>query len=234
MDTILFLGFALAYLALLAWGVVLATRNGWWTPANFPLLVLAALVYDNLVLGLGSFIGEGDLLHGLNFARYVIHAMLTPVLVAWALHALRRAGFSWAQARWYQVVSIGAALALTVLEYFTEVRGLHLVPQEEYGVVSYGNAEPATGPPIMVLIVAFVLVVVGAMIWRRQGWVWLFVGAVVMTIGSAVQLPVESGAVTNAFELFLLTTIVATKAFQDRRASDPVSAQPGDARVATA
>ena len=48
------------------------------------------------------------------------------------------------------VVAIGAALALTVVEYFLEVRGLHLVPQEEYGVLSYGSAEPATGPPLMV------------------------------------------------------------------------------------
>lgn len=46
MDTVLFLGFALAYLALLIWGLGLAARHGWWTPANLPLLVVAALVYD--------------------------------------------------------------------------------------------------------------------------------------------------------------------------------------------
>lgn len=39
-----------------------------------------------------------------------------------------------------------------------------------------------------------------------------------MTIGSAVQLPIPSGAITNAFELFLLVTIMMTKAFQDREA----------------
>ena len=216
MDTVLFLGFALAYLALLIWGVALASRDRWWTPANLPLLVVAALVYDNLMLGTGRFIGEGPLLEGLNYARFVIHAAITPVLVAWALHTLRRAGFGWAHARWYQVVSIGAALALTVLEFFLEVRGLSLAPQEEYGVLSYGNVEPASGPPLMVLIVAFVLLVCGAMVWKRQGWPWLFVGALVMTIGSAVQLPVDSGAVTNAFELALLISILATKAFQDR------------------
>lgn len=69
----------------------------------------------------------------------------------------------------------------------------------------------------MVLIVAAVLIIVGAMVWKCQGWPWLFVGAVVMTIGSAIQLPVESNAITNAFELALLTSIMATKAFQDRR-----------------
>ena len=216
MDTILFLGFAAAYLALLVWGVRLAMRNGWWTPANLPLLVVAALVYDNLVLGLGSTIGHRPALEGLNHGRFWIHAAITPTLVAWALHTLRRAGFGWAQSRAYQVLSIGAALALTVVEYFLEVRGLHLVPQEEYGVLSYGSAEPATGPPLMVLVVAAFLVVAGALVWRKQKWPWLFVGAVVMTIGSGVQLPLPSGAITNAFELTLLVSIMATKAFQDR------------------
>lgn len=38
-----------------------------------------------------------------------------------------------------------------------------------------------------------------------------------MTIGSAVEIPIESSAATNAFELILLTSIVATIRFQDRR-----------------
>ena len=33
------------------------------------------------------------------------------------------------------------------------------MPNEEYRVLSYSNAEPPTGPPVMVLIVALVLIV---------------------------------------------------------------------------
>lgn len=80
-----------------------------------------------------------------------------------------------------------------MLEFFLEIRGLE--------------------------IVAAVLLVVGAMLWKKQKWPWLFVGAVIITIGSAVQLPLPSGAITNAFELILLISIIATKAFQDR--NDP-------------
>ena len=53
--------------------------------------MLAALVYDNLVIGAGRFIGDGPLLEGLNLARVWIHALVTSVLVARALHTLRRA-----------------------------------------------------------------------------------------------------------------------------------------------
>lgn len=218
MDTVLFCCFAAAYLVLLVWGVSLARRHGWPTPANLPLLVLAGLVYDNVVIATGRWIGDGALLHGLNLARFWIHAFVTPVLVAWGLHALRRSGVRWAQASWFQVLAIGSAVALMVLEYLTEVRGLQIAPKREYGVLSYSNTAPADGPPVMVLVVAAVLIAVGIALWRRQRWPWLLVGALVMTIGSAVQLPVASGAITNAFELLLLSSVVATKAFQDRRA----------------
>lgn len=70
----------------------------------------------------------------------------------------------------------------------------------------------------MVLFIAAALVVGGFLVWRRQGWPWFLVGALVMTVGSAVELPVESGAVTNAFELALLVSLLATKAHQDARA----------------
>ncbi|MDO5494539.1 MAG: phospholipid phosphatase [bacterium] len=216
MDPYIFLGFAAVYAGLLLWGIQMANWSGWWTPANIPLLVVAALVYDNLILGIGHVLGEGSLLHALSLGRYIIHALITPLLVAWALHTLRRAGFEWAQTRGFQIASIGAAVALTILEYFLEVRGLELVPQEEYGVLSYASSEPPSGPPIMVLIVALFLVVAGAMVWWKQKWPWLFIGAVIMTIGSAVEIPVESGAITNAFELVLLISILATKDFQDK------------------
>ncbi|GAB3706602.1 hypothetical protein [Mariniluteicoccus flavus] len=208
MDTALFLGFGLAYAALLAWGLMLAARHGWATPANLPLLVLAGLVYDNLLLGAGRWIGAGPALEGLNLARFWIHALVTPVLVAWALHALRRAGFAWARAGWFQSASIVAAVGLVVVEFLTEVRGLRLVAREEYGALSYTDARPASGPPIMVLVVALVLIIVGALLWKRVRWPWLFAGAVVMTIGSAVEIPVASGAATNAFELVLLVSVM--------------------------
>lgn len=98
MDSIIFLAFAVTYAGLLVWGIMLAARTGrWLTPANIPLLVIAALVYDNLIIGIGRWIGEGALLEGLNLARFWIHAAITPLLVAWALHAIRRAGFGWAR-----------------------------------------------------------------------------------------------------------------------------------------
>lgn len=216
MDTVLFFTFASAYLVLFGWGVFLAVRYGWATPANLPLLVVAGLVYDNTVIAAGRWIGEGAVLESLSFGRFWIHALVTPLLVVWSWHAIRRTGAAWARTRAAALVAVLFAVALVVLEIVTVIASLRIEPREEYGVLSYSNAEASGGPPLMVLFVAAALIVAGFLVWRRQRWIWLLVGAVIMTVGSAIPIPVESGAVTNAFELVLLTAILATKAHQDR------------------
>ncbi|WP_426186037.1 hypothetical protein [Microbacterium sp. TWP3-1-2b2] len=91
MDTFIFLGFAVAYLALLIWGISLVVARRRAVVSDLALLVVLGLVYDNTVIGLGTMIGEGAALEGLNSARYWMHALLTPLLVLVAWHVLIRA-----------------------------------------------------------------------------------------------------------------------------------------------
>jgi hypothetical protein len=216
MDLFLFWFYAVAYLALLVWGAVLAQRSGWATPANLPMLVVAGLVYDNTVLAAGQLIGEGPLLEGLSFARFWLHALLTPLLVVFAWYSMKRAGARWTLTTAAAAAAVLVAVALIILELATGVAGLSIAPSEEYGVLSYGNTETGGGPPLMVLLVSVVLLVAAFTVWRKQGWIWFLAGTVLMVAGSAVPIPVESGAVTNAFELILLTSIIATKHRQDQ------------------
>lgn len=39
------------------------------------------LFYDNLIIGVGSFIGEGGLLEILNAGRFYIHVLITPLKI---------------------------------------------------------------------------------------------------------------------------------------------------------
>lgn len=216
MDTILFFVYLAAYLVLLAWGIRLAGKHGWRSSSNVLLLVIAGLVYDNTVIATGRFVGEGALLEGLNAARFWLHAFLTPLLVVFAWNTLVRAGVGWART---QAAAIATAIltgGLILLEMFTEVIGLSLMAVREYGVLSYSSTGSAGGPPLMVLIVAAALIFAAVFVWRRQGWPWYLMGSVVMVVGSAVPIPIESGAVTNAFELLLLISLVAAKQHQDR------------------
>src|SRR5690554_223036 len=197
MDTVLFVTYAVSYSVLLVWGCALAARHGWLTPANLPLVVLAGLIYDNVVIASGLSIGEGPFLESLSHARFWIHAIVTPLLVVWAWHAARRTDVAWARSRVAAAAAWVIAAALVGLEYMTVLSGLRIEPVTEYGVLSYSNAETTGGPPLMVLFVAAALLVASVVIWKRQKWAWLFVGTMLMVIGSAVPIPVESGAGTN-------------------------------------
>lgn len=220
MDILLFALIAAGHLGLLCLGVVSAVRYGFWTPASIPLLVLVGLVYDNAVLAAGSAIGEGALLETLSGARYWIHAFVTPLLVVFAWHAAVRASRTAETARWLRhpgaaVAAVVVAVVLVGVE-LSHVVGLDLEVRREYDVLAYAD-DGSGGPPVMVLVVALALVVAGVAVGRWQGWWWLLAGAVAMTVGGGLPLPVPSAAATNVFELLLLASLVATRRHQDGR-----------------
>ena len=221
MDTVLFVGFAAAYALLFAWGTSLVIRRRRWVIADLALLVIAALIYDNAILGLGSFIGEGEALEGLNAMRYWLHAFITPllVLVSWSL--VRRTGVRWARQTWAIIGAVVITVALVVYEVIVGAASLRLVADHEYGILSYTDENAPDGPPMMVLVVAVMILVASVYVWKNQRWVWLCIATVLMIAGSAIPFDIPSGAATNAFELILLTGIVATIAFQDRLAARP-------------
>lgn len=211
MDTFLYFLYTFLYTALLIWGLYGIRKQELAKWSSVIYIVILPLIYDNLILATGKWIGEGELLESLNFSRFCLHALITPLLVMYSIGTLRESGIEWAKKKWLVIVGIIYTIGLMVLEFSIEVVGLEIEVVKEYGVVSYSNVEEATGPPIMVLLVTLILIVASAIVWKKTKWPLFFIGAVVMTIGSAVTIDIESGAVTNAFELFLIFTLIWTK-----------------------
>ena len=211
MDTFLYFLYTLLYTALLIWGLYGIRKQELAKWSSVIYIVILPLIYDNLILATGKWIGEGELLESLNFSRFCLHALITPLLVMYSIGTLRESGIEWAKKKWLVIVGIIYTIGLMVFEFSVEVVGLEIEVVKEYGVVSYSNVEEATGPPIMVLFVTLILIVASAIVWKKTKWPIFFIGAIVMTIGSAVPLNIESGAVTNAFELFLIFTLIWTK-----------------------
>lgn len=209
MDTILFSFFAAAYLILFSLAFYLFRKKRAISAALL-LPVIAGLVYDNAIIAAGRLIGESAALETMNAARFWLHAFFTPLLVFYAWAVLKQAGVRWAQTAWSRLAAIVLTGALVLLEWLTEVLGLSLQPRWEYGTLSYTNTDPSGGPPLMVLVVSAVLLAASIVVWRKLGWYWFFAGSLVMIAGSAVQLPVKSGAVTNFFELSLIGSLVLT------------------------
>jgi hypothetical protein len=216
MDTLLFFMYMVAYIALFTWGIFLAKNNRWITVANVVLLVVAGLLYDNAIVAVGRYIGEGSILKNLNIARFWLHAFFTPLLVLFAWNTLKRADVKWAQKALAKYGAVCVFLCLVILELFTETLGVKVEAKWEYGVLSYDSIEKSTSPPIMVIIVTAVLLLTSLIIWWKQKWIWFFIGTLMMTIGSAAPIPVKSGAIVNGFELVLIISLMATKYFQDQ------------------
>ncbi|MFD8098855.1 hypothetical protein ACFV24_04905 [Nocardia fluminea] len=145
-------------------------------------LVGLGIAYDSIVFGLGALIGEGALLHGLSVGRFVGHAVLTPLLVLWAVD---RVG---ADRRWRR-----AALVCTVLLVVWGVAGelahLTLVPRRFADTLRYSGENPAL--PIPALAATAVLLAAGVVLWRKEGLrfpVFGIVGLIVAS-GAAVACP---------------------------------------------
>ncbi|PQD95350.1 hypothetical protein CYL18_08655 [Pradoshia eiseniae] len=216
MDIWLYLMYALAYLALFIIMVRSMKRNGIASLSNVLILVILPLIYDNTILGVGSWIGEGQTLEVLNTARYWMHAIFTPLLIVFSLGILRRARVNWANTSAALWITVVYAFAAFMVELVTVLLNLSLEAEVKYGVLSYASTNSPSGPPIMILMVTLALLVSSIILWKRTGWFWMFIGVALMLVGSMVDIPVESAAITNAFELILLTSLVMTKLHQDR------------------
>ncbi len=213
MDAIIFSIFAVLYAALFIWSI----RSHKWMLSSVILLVVAALIYDNGIIAIGHLIGEGTTLEMLNSWRFWLHAFCTPMLILFSVAMMREAGIHWAQKKWVLIVGVIYTIIAIIVEYRETLADFSIEAKQEYGALSYSATEPASGPPLMILLVLAMLLLAGIMLWRKAKWPWMLIGTVIMTIGSAVPINIGSNAITNAFELILLFTLVWTKKKMDRR-----------------
>ena len=216
MDTFLYILFAFLYAGLLVLMLQSIKRSRIVILSNVLILVIIPLIYDNGILGIGKWIGKGDILESMSAARFIMHAIFTPLLILFSLDVLRRAGIEWSKKTAALLITAAYTLIALLIELITVVWDLSLKAEKSYGVLSYTAANSPDGPPIMILMVTLALLISSILLWKRTGWYWMFIGVALMLIGSMVDIPVESGAITNAFELILLTSLVFTKRHQDK------------------
>jgi hypothetical protein len=179
MLTLYYIAVAATQLGLFVWMFRLWRKSGS-IYAIFPLIVIAGIVYDNLIIGFGAYIGEGELLKALNVPRFAIHAFFTPLIMIFGFGVARRVGVGFAQSRnWHIAICIFATL-MVFLGIYEELFRMNLVPIAEDGTLRYKNSpSSAPIPAIMTIIVAIVL---GIFIWIKTKKPWYFLGSLLMFI----------------------------------------------------
>ena len=206
MFSMLFLLIALGQLVLLGLFVrAVVTRRQW--ADVIPLVLTGLLAYENALLGLGRWVGEGDLLADLNAPRFIGHALLTPLLILWGFALLRRQQVAWTL-RTPAVVSVVLITAGLVAYGVThDIVHLDLVPEQWQDTLRYANDNAPAGPPLTAILTGLALIVAGAQLWIESRALGLVVAASVMATvaGLAGFFPVLG----NLGELVLMAGILS-------------------------
>jgi len=197
MLSFIFLAYAVIHIGIWLWGWKLWAETG--RPVSLLIVLVGGtlLFYDNLRIGMGRFIGEGDLLYALSVPAFAWHWALLPLLVIAAGSVARLAGLGWAQNRFvmgaFCVVAVGLsamdipkifsmelhpACLEDTLRYTTTVKESQLCSPAHQVVPSGANAAN-----VAIITNVFVLAV-GIALWIQRRWAWLAVGSGFMFIAA--------------------------------------------------
>lgn len=177
------------------------------------------VVYDNLMIALGSYIGPGPLLEALTIPRFAGHALFTPIWIVAAVGLVVRSG---AFARRERAVVIGSwALygVMVVIGLINEVISFSGELVYEGDVVYYTNVGRLFTPPPPSLTMLLVVLVCGAIVaWRTRGrWPWMLLGSLPVLASQAIRTDEVSFVLVNSSEVIMSLSLVATLVYLRRR-----------------
>lgn len=173
---------------------------------------VAAVVWDNGVIAIGSFVGAGSYLEALTFPRFLGHALFTPSWIIAATGLALRAGvlgkygkriFSGSIILY--VVMVGIGLVNEILFFKGELVA-------EADVLYYTNVGRLFTPPPPSLSMTLVVLVMGLLLLRRR-WIWMAVGPVLMVGSQALGGDGFVFILINSAEVAMSAVMVATLAW---------------------
>lgn len=208
--------FAILHAAFFLWGIRLYGKVSNWALGLF-LAIALGLAYDNFVVAFGSSLGIGDTLKNLSFFRFAIHAFLTPTMLLVAWNIGKEHGLSLPNAK----IMIGITLALVALGSWQGLVSMDLQPACHNDTLRYAERlsenqlcmeysypadiiERRGMPPLASIITIIGIAIIGGMVWRKSGWVWMCLAAIAMFITAAIPASVVGLWLGNAGEVILL------------------------------
>ena len=239
MLSYIFLAYAVVHIGIWLWGWRLWAETG--RPVALLIVLVGAtlLFYDNFRIGIGRFIGQGDLLYNLSVPAFAWHWGLLSLLVIAAGSVARLAGLPWAQGKLVMGAFCVVAVALSAhdipkiftmqlypacledtVRYTTTVKETQLCNPMDHVVARGADAA------IVAIITNVFVLAVGIALWIQLRWPWLAVGAGLMFVAagafarSAYALPVANlGEICITLSFILTCAHFARLKQRARRAS---------------
>jgi hypothetical protein len=179
-------------------------------------LIVAGLVYDNVMLTVGAWIGPGEFLRMLSVPRFWLHALATPLIGFAVLELLAAAKVSWASKRGVRMAVVAVVVVLIGMGVYVDATlELHVACFD--GVMRYTpnvlpnqlcgpDSVPVSsggGPPIPSIAVTVWMLIAGVILWRRERIPWLFAGAALMFVAAGAPIPTMGLVPGNGGEVLL-------------------------------
>jgi hypothetical protein len=208
MSTVLYAVYALASVLLVGWGFAV-WRHTQRIGTFLVILVTLGVAYDSLILALGNALGAGPLLLGLSVPRFVLHQLILPWLIYAAYEQAKVAGHGWANHRASKWIMLTSVLLLIALGVLTRLVPLNLEATVMDGVTRY-VAVGTVGPPLVSILSIGFVGVVGLLLWRKNGWSWEFLAALLVFVGEAIPVEWVRRSVGSGLEILLLAVMLTT------------------------
>jgi uncharacterized membrane protein len=174
------------------------------------LLIILGLFYDNFISSIGFILGEGPVLKFLNFIRYIIHAIFTPLICLIAFKIARAFRVKIAQDKRFETAVWVFILALMVLGFIKEVATAEIIPATRWGMLNYVHAHPSV--PVAAILVNLFVIIVAVLIWKYTRWPGLFITSILMFMLAAAPSKGLPPILGNAGEvIFIYGFILAEK-----------------------
>lgn len=193
---------------LLALLLPIATAHGPSAAGGLAALIAAGLCLDNAVLAAGGHLRDRGRLLAFSRARYLLHALVTPLLLPLAVLTARSGGLP--APAWLLPLAWGGSAAWILAAWWVGYRHLDLRLQERGQLVRHHNASRHGQPWLRLLLLAVVVVilVLGSRVPAGGGGGAMVAGGLAMLAG-AVLAPRLGLAVANLGELLLMGSLAA-------------------------
>jgi hypothetical protein len=214
--------YVLVHLCVFLWCINLA-RSFAAPGALLTAMIAGGLIYDNLIISLGTTIGIGPLLQTLSWPRFAMHALLTPFMIIAVTQVAVAGGIRWAASTRWRVIAWLLVAAMLVYGALEHLIGLQTFPACFDGILRYTtNLSPShfcyegqeavagAGPPIPSIIGNIITLAVGIGLWRSHGWPWLAGGALLMFAAAGIPIGTYGMSASNGGEAILLLSFAVT------------------------
>lgn len=212
MNTFLYILLVIGYLSLFIWGIFLASDRGFVNLINAILLVIFGLIYDNLIIALGRFIGEGNVLQALSYVRYWLHALFTPTLILFAWNIYFKAGFPWAKKKFLKFTAYTITISLILYELLASIKGLKTEPSWRNGVLIYESVGQSN-IPIMINMITLIFIILGLLFMKKFRFPWLLIGTLVIVSGGILTTLFKTFPIMNILEFLFIISLLFTRQY---------------------